>query len=50
MTKADMKNEVVRTLGFENELTILFFRLCEDDSVTEDSLFSAMIAVLAVEK
>ena len=38
MDKKEMLNNVVRTYGMENEMTILFFRLAENEEVKFEML------------
>lgn len=45
MTRKEMMDNVVKTLGFENEYTVWFFKLAEDPTFTDSMLFNAMIAV-----
>lgn len=47
MTKEQMINEVIKARGFEDELTIWFASLAEDEKISHDYLKYAMITVLA---
>jgi hypothetical protein len=45
MTREQMIDEVVRMFGFENKWTIWFCELAENESITDDSLLSALVAL-----
>lgn len=46
MTREEMMNKVIRTLGFENKYTIWFCELAENPTVSDDSLMTAMTMAL----
>ena len=46
MTREEMMDKVIKVFGFEDKNTIWFCELCEDISLSEEVLFSAMIATL----
>ena len=48
MTKEQMMNEIIKTRGFEDEITIWFCKLCEENKLSEERLKDAMIASLVV--
>ena len=48
MTKGQMTDEVIKTRGSEDEITIWFCKLCEENKLSEERLKDAMIASLAV--
>ena len=43
-----MMNEIIKTRGFEDEITIWFCKLCEENKLSEELLEDAMIASLVV--
>ena len=47
MTRENMMDEVIRTRGFEDKMTIWFCSLCEDATMTDSMLFNAMVVVLS---
>lgn len=47
MTREEMIDKVIKTRGFEDELTIWFANLAEDETINHDYLKYAMIAILA---
>jgi hypothetical protein len=49
MTREQMIDEVVRMFGFENKWTIWFCELAENESITDDSLLSALVALEAID-
>lgn len=48
MSKEMMLDEVIRTRGFEDQWTIWFAELIENESLSSDSLLNAMITALAM--
>ena len=46
MTRENMIDEVIRTRGFEDKMTIWFCGLCEDATMTDSMLYNAMIVAL----
>ena len=48
MTKEQMMNEIIKTRGSEDEITIWFCKLCEENKLSKERLEDAMIASLAV--
>ena len=46
MTRENMMDEVIRTRGFEDKMTIWFCGLCEDAAMTDLMLYNAMIVAL----
>lgn len=46
MTRKEMMDEVIKTRGMEDEKTIWFCGLCEDSSLTDNTLFLAFIATI----
>ena len=48
MTKEQMMDKVIKTRGSEDEITIWFCKLCEENKLSEERLEDAMIASLAV--
>lgn len=49
MTREQMIDEVVRMFGFENKWTIWFCELAENESITDDSLLSALVALETID-
>jgi hypothetical protein len=49
MIREQMIDEVVRMFGFENKWTIWFCKLAENESITDDSLLSALVALEAID-
>ena len=47
MTRENMMDEVIRTRGFEDKMTIWFCGLCEDATMTDSILCNAMIVALS---
>lgn len=50
MTRDMMIDEVIRHLGFENKYTIWFCELAEDATISDDSLFDAMMCAICLGK
>ena len=48
MDKQEMINGVVRTYGMENEMTILFFRLAEDEEVEFEMLRKMYYLIMSI--
>lgn len=48
MSREEMINEVIRTLGMENKFTIWFCKLEEDKSISNEMLETAMVVALTV--
>ena len=48
MTKEQMMNEIIKTRGFEDEITIWFCKLCEENKLSEERLKDAMVTALIV--
>lgn len=46
MTRENMMDEVIRTRGFEDKMTIWFCSLCENATMTDSMLYNAMITAL----
>ena len=46
MTRENMMDEVIRTRGFEDKMTIWFCGLCEDTTMTDSMLYNAMVVAL----
>lgn len=46
MSKEEMMNDLIKTRGFEDEMTIWFCELCEDSSLRDGTLFLAFIAAV----
>lgn len=46
MSKEEMMNDLIKTRGFEDEMTIWFCELCEDSSLKDETLFLAFIAAV----
>jgi hypothetical protein len=49
MTREQMIDKVVRMFGFENKWTIWFCELAENESITDDSLLSALVALETID-
>lgn len=49
MTREQMIDEVVRMFGFESKWTIWFCELAENESITDDSLSSALVALKVID-
>ena len=47
MTRENMMDEVIRTRGFEDKMTIWFCGLCEDANKTDLMLYNAMVVALS---
>ena len=47
MTRENMMDEVIRTRGFEDKMTIWFCSLCEDATMKDSMLFNAMVVALS---
>lgn len=45
MTREQMIDEVIKMFGFENEWTIWFCELAEDENITEDALSMALVTL-----
>ena len=48
MDKKEMLNNVVRTYGMENEMTILFFKLAEDEEVGFEMLKKMYYLIMSI--
>ena len=48
MDKKEMLNNVVRTYGMENEMTILFFRLAEDEEIEIEMLRKMYYLIMSI--
>ena len=48
MTKEQMMDKVIKTRGFEDEITIWFCQLCEENKLSKERLEDAMIATLSI--
>lgn len=46
MTKEQMMNEVIKARGSEDEITIWFCKLCEENKLSEERLEDAMVTAL----
>ena len=46
MTRENMMDKVIRTRGFEDNMTIWFCGLCEDATMTDSMLYDAMVVAL----
>ena len=46
MTKEQMMDEVIKVRGAEDNITIWFCELCEENKLSEERLEDAMIAAL----
>ena len=46
MTKEQMMAEVIKARGFEEEITIWFCKLCEENKLSKERLEDAMVAAL----
>ena len=46
MTKEQMMDEVIKARGFEDEITIWFCKLCEENKLSKERLEDAMVAAL----
>lgn len=46
MTRENMMDEVIRTRGFEDKMTIWFCGLCENAAMIDSILYNAMIVAL----
>ena len=49
MTREQMIDEVIRMFGFENEWTIWFCELAENENITDDSLSMALVALEVID-
>ena len=49
MTREQMIDEVVRMFGFENEWTIWFCGLAENESITDSALSMALVALETID-
>lgn len=49
MTREQMIDEVVRMFGFENEWTIWFCELAENESITDNALSMALVALETID-
>lgn len=49
MTREQMMDEVIRMFGFENKWTIWFCELAENESITDDSLSMALVALETID-
>ena len=49
MTREQMIDEVVRMFGFENEWTIWFCELVENESITDSALSMALVALETID-
>ena len=47
MTRENMMDEVIRTRGFEDKMTIWFCGLYEDATMTDSMLYNAMVIALS---
>ena len=47
MTRENMMDEVIRTRGFEDKMTIWFCGLYEDATMTDSMLYNAMVVALS---
>ena len=48
MNKQEMINNVVRSCGMENEMTILFFRMAEDEEVEIEMLRKIYYLIMSI--
>ena len=48
MERQKMINNVVRTYGMENEMTILFFRLAEDEEIEIEMLRKMYYLIMSI--
>lgn len=49
MTREQMIDKVIRMFGFENKWTIWFCELAENESITDDSLSMALVALETID-
>ena len=47
MTRENMMDEVIKTRGFEDKMTIWFCGLYEDATMTDSMLYNAMVVALS---
>lgn len=50
MTREEMMDKVIRTLGFEDKNTIWFCELCEKNDISDNALSLAMAVALSTEE
>lgn len=48
MAKEQMMDEVIKARGSEDEITIWFCKLCEENKLSKERLEDAMIATLSL--
>ena len=48
MTREDMLTKVIRTRGFEDEWTIWFAELMENETISDNALQNAMVAAITI--
>lgn len=46
MTIKQMKDEIIRSRGFEDKMTIWFFTLCADKTLAKSAIENAFIAAI----